>query len=408
MSMPELLAPAGNLEKLKFAVAYGADAVYLGGQRFGLRAGAGNFTLDELGEAVCYAQSRQVLVYVTVNIIPHNRDLEGFQGYVRALADLGVDGLIVTDPGIMTLVQDVIPDFPLHLSTQASNTNWAAARFWHRQGIERIILARELSLDEVAEIRRKTPPGLELEVFVHGSMCISYSGRCLLSNYLAGRDANLGDCAHPCRWKYYLVEEKRPGQYLPVGEDERGTFILNSRDLCMIEHLPALIEAGVDAFKIEGRMRSINYVATVVKTYRQALDAYAEDPEGWQPRPEWLHELRKTGNRGFTTGFFFGRPGPEGQDYEASKSQEAEFIGVVRRYQPEHRLAVVEQRNKFAVGDRIEIMGPRTSTFPLEVRKMYDADGQEILEAPHPQQTVLLPVDRPLEEYTILRRPRKG
>lgn len=350
---PELLAPAGDLEKLKAAVLYGADAVYLGGRHFGLRAGAGNFGEEEMAEGVRFAHAEGARVYVTVNIFAHNRDLETLPGYLESIRAAGVDGVIVSDPGVVELVKRLHPDLPIHLSTQANTTNWAAARFWEEQGVARIVLARELSLDEIKEIRERV--GVELEIFVHGAMCIAYSGRCLLSNYLTGRDANRGDCAQSCRWRYALMEEKRPGEYLAVEEDGRGTYILGSRDLCLIEYIPELVRAGVDSFKIEGRMKSVNYVAGVVKAYREALDAYLRDPENYRFDPAWLEEISKVSHRRYTTGFLFGDPGPSGQHYEGEIYRRSHaFVGLVRDYDGSAGMALVEQRNRFAVGDEIE------------------------------------------------------
>lgn len=310
MQKPELLSPAGNLEKLKLAILYGADAVYCGGHNYGLREGADNFTLEELVEGTEFAHQHGGRIYITVNMIPHNDDLVGLDEYLHQLEEIGVDALIVSDPGVISILKQEGIQLPIHLSTQANAVNWASVLFWAEQGVERVILARELSKDEIIEIRKKTD--ISLEMFIHGSMCISYSGRCLLSNYMANRDANRGRCAHSCRWKYYLVEEKRPGEYYPVFEDEQGTYIMNSRDLCLIEHIPEVVETGVDSLKIEGRMKSLHYVATVTAVYRQAIDSYFKDPISYQFKPEWLEELKKVSHRDYTTGFFFSPPGPGG------------------------------------------------------------------------------------------------
>lgn len=400
---PELLAPAGNLEKLKVAVLYGADAVYLGGRHFGLRAGAGNFGEEELAEGVCFAHERGARVYVTVNIFAHNSDLDTLPDYLDSIRAAGVDGVIVSDPGVIELVRRLHPGLPVHLSTQANTTNWAAAGFWERQGVSRIVLARELSLAEIKEIRERA--GVELEIFIHGAMCVSYSGRCLLSNYFTGRDANRGDCAQPCRWRYALVEEKRPGEYLPIEEDGRGTYFLGSRDLCLIEHIPALLEAGISSFKIEGRMKSVNYVAGVVKAYRQALDAYLEDPESYRFDPAWLEEISKVSHRDYTTGFLFGSPGPSGQHYEGEIYRRSHtFVGLVRGYEQGERIALVEQRNRFAVGDEVEIMVPKGNGFKQTVTVIYDEEGNSVEAAPHPRQMVRVPVDCALPEYSIIRK----
>jgi putative protease len=399
----ELLAPAGDLEKLKVAVLYGADAVYLGGRHFGLRAGAGNFDDSDLAEGVKFAHEHGVRVYVTVNIFAHNRDLEHLPGYLDMICEAGADAVIVSDPGVVELIRRLHPALPVHLSTQSNTTNWAAAQFWEEFGVRRIVLARELSLEEIREIREHV--GLELEIFIHGAMCISYSGRCLLSSYLTGRDANRGDCAQSCRWKYALVEEKRPGQYFPIEEDDRGSYIIGSKDLCLIEHIPELISAGVGSFKIEGRMKSVNYVAGVVKAYREAIDAYQGDPENYHVEPAWREEIGKVSHREYTTGFLFGTPGPSGQHYEGEIYRRSHvFAGLVRGYDSETGMAVVEQRNRFALGDEIEIMIPRGGNLRQKVTRIIDEEGNTVEAAPHPQQVVRIPVDRPLPEYSIIRK----
>jgi len=399
----ELLAPAGDLEKLKAAVLYGADAVYLGGRHFGLRAGAGNFDDAELAEGVRFAHAHSARVYVTVNIFAHNRDLALLPAYLESICEAGADAVIVSDPGVVSLVRRLHPDLPIHLSTQANTTNWAAARFWEELGVTRIVLARELTLEEIREIRKKA--ALELEIFVHGAMCISYSGRCLLSSYMTGRDANRGDCAQSCRWKYALAEEKRPGEYFPIEEDSRGSYILGSRDLCLIEHIPALVGAGVSSFKIEGRMKSVNYVAGVVKAYREALDAYHRDPENYRFNPSWLAEIEKVSHRDYSTGFLFGKPGPSGQHYEGEIYRRSHvFAGLVRGYDQVTGLAVIEQRNHFAVGDEVDFMLPRGKNIRQKVTRIIDEEGQSVAAAPHPQQVVQIPVDGPVPEFTIMRR----
>lgn len=406
MRKPELLAPAGNLEKLKVAVLYGADAVYLGGQQYGLREGADNFTADELREGVRFAHERGVKVYVTVNIIPHNADLSGLSEYVRELAALGADALIVSDPGILEIVKETVPEMEIHLSTQANAVNWRSVRFWHAQGVKRVVLARELSLAEIREIREKVP-GVGIEVFIHGAMCISYSGRCLLSNYMTHRDANLGACAQSCRWKYALVEEKRPGEYYPVFEDERGTYIFNSKDLCTIEHIPELAEAGIDSLKIEGRMKSLHYAATVTAVYRQALDRYTADPAQYRYDPQWLEELKTVSHRSYTTGFYFGKPGAAGHNYESSAYiRDYDFMGFVMRYIPEEKEALVEVRSKFVKGDTMEIFGPHTPAFRVDLTYLKDAEGHEMDTAPHPHQMIRIPVDRPVQEWDMIRREK--
>ncbi|NLJ76854.1 MAG: U32 family peptidase [Peptococcaceae bacterium] len=399
----ELLAPAGNLEKLKIAVLYGADAVYLGGRHFGLRAGAGNFSAEELGAGVEFAHARDVRVYVTVNIFAHNQDLTRLPPYLDMLCRVGVDGVIVSDPGVVALIRKLHPDLPVHLSTQANTTNWATARFWEKQGVHRIILARELSLEEISEIRRKVD--LELEIFVHGAMCISYSGRCLLSNFLTGRDANRGDCAQSCRWQYALVEQKRPGEYFPIEEDQRGSYILGSKDLCLIEHIPVLVDAGVSSLKIEGRMKSINYVAGVVQAYRQAIDAYTRDPQNYQFNSDWMEKISQVSHRDYTTGFLFGRPGPAGQHYKGEIYRRSHvFVGLVRDYELDGGLAVVEQRNRFAVGDEVEIILPQGEGFRQKITSIIDQGGAHVQAAPHPQQIVRVPLGQPVPPYSILRK----
>ncbi|HBS58484.1 MAG TPA: peptidase U32 [Firmicutes bacterium] len=406
MKKPELLAPAGSLEKFKIAVTYGADAVYFGGQHFGLRAFSENFTLEEMAEAVRFAHERRVKAYVTVNIFPHNADLLGLPAYLDALAEIGVDALIFSDPGVFRIAREVVPHMALHVSTQANNVNWSGALFWQEMGVRRIVLARELSVEEIAEIKERVH--LELEAFVHGAMCISYSGRCLLSSYFTGRDPNRGECAHICRWRYALVEENRPGQYFPIEEDERGTYIMNAKDLCLVNHIPALAQAGIGSFKIEGRMKSIHYVATVTKVYREAIDRYWRDPQKFIPDPLWREELAKISHRAYTTGFYFGKPGAEEHIYStASYEQTHDFVGLVKDYRPAEKMAVIEQRNHMRVGDRLEIMGPGRENINYEIKEMFDQDGRPITVAPHAQQTVLMPVEYPVKPLDLLRRAGK-
>ena len=406
MRKPELLAPAGDLEKLIMAVRYGADAVYIGGRAYGLRAAAGNFSREEMAEGINYAHAHGAKVYVTVNIFAHNRHLAGLPAYLRELVGLGADAVLISDPGVLSIAKETVPGLPVHISTQANPTNWAAVRFWAAHGAERAVLARELSLAEIREIKEKVD--IQLEAFVHGAMCISYSGRCLMSSYMTGRSANLGECAQPCRWRYALVEEKRPGQYFPVEEDEKGSYIFNSMDLCMIEHIPELIQSGIDSFKIEGRMKSVHYVATVVSAYRKAIDAYIADPAGYSFNPEWMEEIRKVSHREYTTGFFLGRENFRGESTETSKyRRDYDFVGVVRQYLPGQGAVVIEQRNKFGIGDELEITGPQTPLFLQKVAAMTDEEGQAIEAAPHPQQTVVMPVDRPVKPLDMLRREKK-
>jgi len=404
----ELLAPAGDLEKLKTAIVYGADAVYFGGEMFSLRAGAGNLTIEEMKEGVAFAHERGKRCYLTINIFAHNEDIEPLTKYLMDIKDIGLDAFIVSDPGIIDLIQEVIPGAEIHLSTQANMTNYRTANFWHKMGVERLVLARELTFKEIIEIRKNIPEDMELEAFVHGAMCISYSGRCLLSNFMIERDANRGACAHPCRWKYALVEEKRPGEYFPVEEDERGTYILNSRDLCMIEHLPEIIESGIMSAKIEGRMKSVFYVATIVHAYRKAIDAYFADPENYQFNPEWMNELKKVSHREFTTGFYFDKPTNKDQNYQTSAyTRDYSFVGVVRSYDQETGYAVVEQRNKMSVGEEIEIFGPDIEFFAMDITEMYDHEsGEPIESAPHPQQIIRMKMAEPVKPDYILRKKK--
>ena len=401
MIKPELLAPAGDPEKLKVAIAYGADAVYVGGKKFGLRAGAGNLATDEIEECVKFAHSHGVKIYVTVNIFAHNRDLEELPDYLKYLQKYHVDALIISDPGVLALTRDTVPDMPVHLSTQANTTNWQSARFWAKTGVERIVLARELSLKEINEINTKTK--VDLECFVHGAMCISYSGRCLLSNYFTGRDANKGDCAQACRWRYALVEEKRPGIHLPIVEDDRGTYILSSQDLCLIEYIPELINAGVMSFKIEGRMKSVHYVAGVVKAYREAIDTYIAAPEKYQFNTKWLVDIGKVSNRDFTTGFLFGQPNQPAHYNSNIYRRDYSFIGIVRGYDRQRKMTVIEQRNRFFAGDEIELFLPKGDSYTVVVPTMYDEDGTEVHAAPHPQQILYIPLTE-LPPYTMLRK----
>ncbi len=405
MKKVELLAPAGNLEKLKMAILFGADAVYIGGQRFGLRASADNFSLEDMKEGLAFAHERDCKVYVTVNIIPHNEDLVGLPEYIEELDSLGVDAVIVSDPGIFTIVRKAAPDMEIHISTQANNTNYMSAKFWHDLGAKRIVVARELSFDEIKEMAAMTPSELDIEAFIHGAMCISYSGRCLLSNYMTGRDSNKGACSHPCRWKYSLVEEKRPGEYYPVYEDEKGTYIFNSKDLCMIEYIPQLIESGIFSFKIEGRMKSSFYVATVVSAYRKAIDAYMSDPENYRFDPEWLSELSKASHREYTTGFYFNKTTGADQIYNTSSYiREYDFVGMVLAYDKETGIAKIEQRNRMIVGDEIEVVVPKKDYFMQTIEAMKNEEGESIRTAPHAQMIVYMPMKQEVEPFTILRR----
>lgn len=402
MSKPEIVAPAGSPEKLEYAVAYGADAVYLGGTSFGLRTAAASFDREAMSRSVEFAHRRGVKVYVAVNIFARNRDIEALPGYIEFLSQLGVDAVIVSDPGVLALVRETAPELRIHISTQANTTNWRSAQTWQAMGAGRIVAARELSLEEIAAIGKRA--GIELEVFVHGAMCISYSGRCLLSNYMTGRDANRGDCAQSCRWKYRLVEEKRPGEFFPVYEDDQGAYIMSSRDLCLLEHLPGLVEAGVTAFKIEGRVKSIHYVATVTGVYRRAVDTYMADPGNYGVQPEWFEEIGKVSNRDYTTGFISGALAGATPPADSIYRRDYTFVGAVLGYDRDRKLLRVEQRNRFAVGQTLEILAPGLDKYRLRVETILNEEGQPVETAPHPRQTVYLPWPGPLPAYSLLRR----
>ncbi len=411
MNIPELLAPAGDMERLKVALAYGADAVYLGGKNFGLRAFSGNFSPQELTQACVYAHERGRKVYVTVNVFPHNAEIHALPDYLKQLAEAGCDAILVADPGVFCLARELIPQIPVHISTQANTTNWRAAKFWQEQGAERVVLARELSLAEIVEVRQNV--SLELECFVHGAMCVSYSGRCLMSAYMTGRAANRGECAQPCRWRYALVEEKRPGQFFPLEEDERGTYILNSRDLCLLEQLPELAAAGVQSFKIEGRMKSVHYLATVVRVYREALDSLARQTSGsksaaGQNMQQWLQEIEKAGSRGYTTGFYYGQLADDSQEYETVRTlPEWEYAGLVKDWDALAGRALVEQRNHMQLGDEIEVLRPAGAVTRQRLTEMTDADGAPLTFAPHPQQMLWIRLDTAAGEFAMLRRRRR-
>ena len=403
--IPELLSPAGDPEKMRFGIAYGADAVYMAGQRFGMRAAAANFDDEALRRCIAEAHAHGVKCYITVNIMPSCRDLPALPAYLELLQDAGADAMIVADVGVIRMAQKYAPGVPLHISTQTSILNPEAANFWADMGAERVVLARELSLEEIAEIRAKTPKSLEIEAFVHGAMCISYSGRCLLSNFFTGRDANQGACTHPCRWKYSVVEETRPGEYMPVYENERGTYIFNSKDLCMIEHVPEMIDAGIDSFKIEGRMKTALYVATVARTYRKAIDDYLENPEKYKANMEWYkEEIGKCTYREFTTGFYFGKPTSETQIYDSNTYvKNYIYLGTVEE-RDARRFAKIEQKNKFSVGETIEIMKPDGRNISALVRGIYTEDGESQESAPHPKQVLYIDLDGEVEQYDILRK----
>ena len=405
MRRPELLIPASSLEVLKIAVIYGADAVYIGGEAFGLRAKAKNFSMEEIREGIAFAHAHDVKVYITANILAHNGDLDGVREYFAELREIKPDALIISDPGVYMIAKEVCPEIERHISTQANNTNYGTYRFWYEQGAKRVVSARELSLAEIKEIRANIPDDLEIETFIHGAMCISYSGRCLLSNYFTGRDANQGACTNPCRWKYAVVEEKRPGEYLPVYENERGTYIFNSKDLCMIEHIPELMESGIDSFKIEGRMKTALYVATVARTYRRAIDDYKQSPELYREHMAWYQEqISNCTYRQFTTGFFFGKPSDEAQIYDNNTYvKEYTYLGIVGE-RNEEGLYRIEQRNKFSVGESIEVMKPDGANITVTVQRIVDEEGNDMESAPHPKQVLYIDLGQPLAMYDILRR----
>ncbi|MBQ4069077.1 MAG: U32 family peptidase [Lachnospiraceae bacterium] len=404
MKKPELLVPASSLEVLKTAVIFGADAVYIGGEAFGLRAKAKNFSRDDMIEGIAFAHEHNVKVYVTANILAHNSDLEGVRKYFEELKEIKPDALIIADPAIFTIAKEVLPEMELHISTQANNTNYGTYNFWYNLGAKRVVSARELSLEEIKEIRANIPEDMEIESFMHGAMCISYSGRCLLSSFMAGRDANQGACTHPCRWKYALVEESRPGEYMPVYENERGTYIFNSKDLCMIEHIPELLEAGIDSFKVEGRMKTALYVATVARTYRMAIDDCLKDVEVYKSRiPFYKAEIAKCTYRQYTTGFFFGKPDENTQIYDNNTYvKEYTYLGIVNEIKD--GLCKIEQKNKFCVGEEMEIMKPNGENVMVSVEAIYDEEGNERDSAPHPKEILYVKLSKSASVYDILRR----
>ena len=401
MKKPELLAPAGNLDKLKTAIDFGADAVYLGGSKLNLRAFADNFSNEEMAEGIKYAHDRGRKVYVVINVYPHNDDFDGLEDYLIELNSMGVDAILVSDPGIISVAKEVVPNLEIHLSTQANNVNYRSAKFWHDLGVKRIVLARELSLEEIKTIREKLPESCDLEAFVHGSMCMSYSGRCLLSNYMTGRDSNRGACAQPCRYKYHLVEEKRPGEYYEIVEDDRGTYIMNSKDLCMIEHIDDVINAGVYSLKIEGRMKSLYYVAAVVKAYRQAIDECMKDPKNYKFKEEWMESLNKVSHRQYHTGFYYGDKETQITG-SSSYIRSADIVGIVREFDKENMIATVEQKNKVLDEDVVEVLRPVGDNFKIKIYDMREVDGEKINSAPRAQMMFKVKVDTELKVKDIL------
>ncbi|MDO5100789.1 MAG: U32 family peptidase C-terminal domain-containing protein [Eubacteriales bacterium] len=404
MRKPELLVPASSLEVLKVAVIFGADAVYIGGEVFSLRAKAKNFTAETMREGIEFAHRYGKKVYVTANILAHNDDLRQAAEYFRELAALGPDAVIISDPGMFMVIKEVAPDMEVHISTQANNTNYMTYRFWHQMGAKRVVSARELSLAEIKEIRAQIPAEMEIESFIHGAMCMAYSGRCLLSNYMTGRDANRGECTHACRWKYALVEEKRPGEYMPIEEDERGTYIFNSKDLCMIEYIPEVLDAGIDSLKIEGRMKTALYVATVARTYRRAIDDYLEDPALYQKNMDWYREqIKACTYRQFTTGFYFGRPDGEAQIYGNNTYERGyRYFGMIEEVR-EDGLVLLYQKNKFSVGDRLEIMKPNGDNIEAVVEAIYTTEGESRDSAPHPQEALYVKLSQAAQCFDLLR-----
>ena len=419
MRKPELLIPASSLEVLKTAVLFGADAVYIGGEAFGLRAKAKNFSKEEMKQGIEFAHDHGVRVHVTANILAHNGDLDGARDYFRELKDMRPDALIIADPGMFTLAREICPEIDIHISTQANNTNYMTYLFWNKLGAKRVVSARELSLKEIREIREKIPEDMEIESFIHGAMCISYSGRCLLSSFFTGRVANQGACTHPCRWKYAVMEEKRPGEYFPVYENDRGTYIFNSKDLCMIEHIPEMIDAGIDSFKIEGRMKTALYVATVARTYRKAIDDYLESEEKYRANMEWYRaEIAKCTYRQFTTGFYFGKPDEDTQIYDSNTYvNEYIYLGIVEEVKPyvedtaetgkKYSTVRIEQRNKFCVGDEIEIMKPDGRNVEVKVLSMKTQEGEAVESAPHPQQILYVGLSGQANQFDLLRVQKK-
>lgn len=407
MRKPEILAPAGNLEKLKIAIDFGADAVYIGGNRLNLRAFAGNFTNEEIVEGVKYCHDRGRKLYVTMNVFPRNHDLNGMGAYIKGLADLGIDAIIVADPSIIATAMEVAPDLEIHLSTQANTVNWKAAEFWHKLGVKRIVLAREMTFNEIHGFRDNLPEECELEAFIHGSMCIAYSGRCLISNYMLGRDANKGTCSNACRYKYFLVEETRPNEYYPVVEDDKGTYIMNSKDLCMIQHIPEMVKSGVYSFKIEGRMKSEFYVASAVKAYREALDSYWEDPDNFEFKQEWMDILLKVSHRPYHTGFFLGKAGEQNYE-ESSYIRDFDIVGMVKEYDEETKIATILQKNRVFEDDVVEVLRADSPYFDIQLKEMYDVEKKVKTNVANRAQMIFkVKVDKPLKVNDMLVKGKK-
>lgn len=407
MKKPELLAPGGSLEKLKTAIMYGADAVYIGGEAFSLRVAAENFSIEDMKEGIAFAHERGKKVYLTANILPHNEDIDEFREYIAEIRPLGFDAVLIADLGMFSLMRELAPEMPIHISTQANNVNYQSAVMWHKLGAKRVVLAREMSFNEIAEIRAKTPEDLELEAFVHGAMCVSYSGRCLLSNYMTNRDANQGACSHPCRWNYSLVEQTRPGEYMDVFENERGTFIFNSKDLCMIRHIPELVKSGISSFKIEGRVKTSYYTATIIKAYREEIDRYFADPEGYRFNEAQFDELCKISHRPYSTGFYLGKPTQNEQVYtDSSYIREYDLIGIVEDYDEQTNIARISQRNRFFTGDEIEIISPEKPFFTQKVEWIENENRERIEVANHAEMTVFMPISEQVTAGAMLRKKR--
>ncbi len=411
MKKVELLAPAGDLEKLIFAVDYGADAVYIGGEYLGLRTSTKNFTIDDIKEGLDYAHKKGVRVFLTLNAIPHNEDVTMLYDYLNQIKDLDIDAFIASDPGVFSAIKEVVEDAEVHISTQANNTNYMSAMFWHKQGAARVILARELSLDEIIEMNSKIDSDLEIEVFIHGAMCMSYSGRCLLSNFMTSRDANRGACAQPCRWKYKIVEEKRPENEYEIIEDERGSYIFNSKDLCAISLIKDLIEAGVASLKIEGRSKSIYYVSQIVRIYREAIDTYYNDPQNFVVKDEWVEELQTVSHREYTTGFLLGKPNEDSHIYGTnSYVKNHDFLGIVLESKLQDNGLynnIIQQRNKLCIGDEIEVIGPKYFSYKFVLEELYNEKGEAIEAAPHPKQIIQIPLEIELQKNYMIRKKTK-